>query len=364
MQQIKILALLRPPSIDASSRHRVYQFINILEEKYSIKVIVKPFYTNQQYHRYKNNNLPLIQIVKAFYCRFMIIKTMRFYDIVWISRGVAPIETPKIIKYFKGGSRVVFDFDDAIYQKVGNYRLRKELARNWSTIPEYLKISDLVFAGNAYLKGWAKVYNNNVEVIPTGLDVVPYRNINDNPKIKMKESKIISIGWVGTVSTSENLAIIRAPLEIVGRKYKIKFIQIGGTKQNKYSGIEYCYYDWSEDTQYDIIRALDIGVAPLEDNAFNWGKCGFKILQYMAASLPVVASPIGVQTEIINSGYNGYLASNEAEWIEKLEKLCLDSKERLILGQNAYKTVVTSYTKEVLAETLAESFNKLLSREI
>jgi glycosyltransferase involved in cell wall biosynthesis len=101
---------------------------------------------------------------------------------------------------------------------------------------------------------------------------------------------------------------------------------------------------WRLDTEVEDLRAFDVGLMPLSDDEWSRGKCGLKALQYMALGIPAVVSPVGVNTTIVRDGVNGFYASTEEEWIDRIALLLEDEPLRRSLGEEARRTVEESYS--------------------
>ena len=101
---------------------------------------------------------------------------------------------------------------------------------------------------------------------------------------------------------------------------------------------------WSEQTEVSDLSDIDIGVMPLPDDEWARGKCGLKGLQYMALEIPTIMSQVGVNTEIIDDGVNGFLAGDEDEWLTKLTSLIESTELRGKLGSAGRETVEQRYS--------------------
>ena len=214
----------------------------------------------------------------------------------------------------KYSRKIIYDFDDAIMyspnkpasNKTSHFRLFRRTA----------KLADMIIASNSYLAEHAQRFNNNVKVLPTGLDTDPYnieRNIEADGKIRLV--------WIGSKSTLKYLAEIKPVLEQIGRRFSNVILRIICDVFFDLDNMQVEKCIWSLEKQAPDLIGCDIGLAPLLDNRFTRGKCGFKILQYQAAHLPVIASPVGVNAEFIVDGMTGYWASNNNEWFNAISKL-------------------------------------------
>ncbi|MCQ4191416.1 glycosyltransferase, partial [Methylocystis suflitae] len=113
------------------------------------------------------------------------------------------------------------------------------------------------------------------------------------------------------------------------------------------------FLDWSEETEVELIQGMDIGIMPLPDEPWARGKCGYKLIQYMACGIPVIASPVGVNSDIVDEGLNGYLARDELEWEAAIRHLSADSELRRVMGRYGREKIVSEYSLHVHGPRLA-----------
>ena len=189
--------------------------------------------------------------------------------------------------------------------------------------------------------------------LPTVIDLERYFK----PQIKSKIDKIPVVVWIGSPSTVRYLQILQKPLQQLAQHIPFQLRVIGG--EIDIPGVNVQCLPWSEDTEVENIASADVGVMPLLDSPWERGKCGYKLIQYMACSLPVVASPIGVNTEIVRSEVNGYLANDVNEWIAALENLLVDANLRNQMGQRGRQRVEQEYCLQVAAPSLAVWLKKV-----
>ncbi|MFQ5772533.1 MAG: glycosyltransferase family 4 protein, partial [bacterium] len=253
---------------------------------------------------------------------------LNFFDAFWLRR------------YSK---KLIYDFDDAVMYspKAPDRNSLSHFIRFRRTA----KLADMIIAGNSYLAKHARKFNPNVEILPTGLDTDAYK-VQADPRNDGK----IRLVWIGSKSTLRYLAEIKPALEEIGSRFDNVILRIICDKFFELQNMPVEKYWWSEDTEATDLATCDIGLAPLPDNRFTRGKCGFKILQYAAAGLPVIASPVGVNTDYIRQG-GGYLADGVSDWIDKLCQLMSDSQLRKQMGQIG-KAKVQRFDLRVLGNLL------------
>ena len=240
----------------------------------------------------------------------------------------------------KSRAKIIFDFDDSIWLNVvsKNNRFFSSL-KDASKTGRIIKISDKVFAGNDFLANYAKNFNHNIVIIPTTIDTDVY-----SPAYRV-DKPVVTIGWSGSVSTIEHFRFAIPALSAIKRKYGARIsIKVIGDSNFSEPSLGIKGIAWSSDTELDDLRAIDIGIMPLPDDEWTWGKCGLKGLQYMALEIPTILSPVGVNLEIIQEGVNGYLAKSTEEWVEKISALIEDPELRIRIGKEGRKTVVAKYS--------------------
>lgn len=257
----------------------------------------------------------------------------------------------------KYAKQLVFDFDDAIMFRdslkgeFNSFFRRKRFIRS-------VKHSDLVIAGNCYLQRQAMDYNDHVCVIPTPIDMERY-----SPKTYTQNPAIVTLGWIGSRSTLFYLEKIKHVLESVFERYpnvRLKIVSDRFFEGNRIPIIEKV---WKYEEEIEDLHSFDIGLMPLTDDPWSKGKCGFKLLQYMAVGVPAICSPVGVNQEIVKHGVNGFLADSDEQWIESLSLLIEDSLLREKMGKEAIKTVEKDFALEVWASRLLTILNNLIKRD-
>jgi glycosyltransferase involved in cell wall biosynthesis len=214
-----------------------------------------------------------------------------------------------------------------------------------------------VTAGNAYLADRAhRAGAGRVEIVPTVVDLEAY---NLAPR---SEGAIPVVGWIGTPQTWAELARpIHAVLQPVLKAQRATFRAVGAALTPQESDL-LDIRPWSEATEVSAIQAMDIGVMPLPDTPWARGKCGYKLIQYMACGLPVVASPVGVNAEIVEHGVNGFLARTEADWREAIETLLKDPDLRARMGAAGRRKVEERYSLQVWGPRVAQLLGSVVGR--
>lgn len=210
----------------------------------------------------------------------------------------------------KRAKKIIFDFDDAIMYTKSKFSAS---TRRYKRFKYITKIADLVIAGNRYLAS----LTSKAAVIPTVIDVSKY-------PLHSRDTLEKALGWIGTKSTQGYLDMIKPVLEKIIIKYPKVKVRIISDEMPDYITNNIVWEKWDKDKEMDQLLSFDIGLAPLTKDPWTEGKCGFKIIQYMAAGIPVVCSPVGVNKEIIKDGVNGFYASTPLEWEDRIMRLIED----------------------------------------
>lgn len=278
------------------------------------------------------------------------------YDIIFVQRECFMLGTAFFEKQFAKKGKVIFDFDDSIWlQNVSKANRSLAFLKNPDKTKSIIKISDMIFAGNDYLADYARQFNNNVKVIPTTIDTVNLHN-----QIKSHESKrVVTIGWTGTHSTLKYLEAIEEQLYSLSQTKSVNFLVISD-KPPAFKRIKAEFRKWNLKTEITDLLAMDIGIMPLQQNAWSKGKCGFKILQYLSLGIPAVASPIGVNEKIIQHGKNGFLVNQPSDWLLYLSELIDNTLTRKRMGEEGRETIELNYSVKAYQQLYLQYFNSLL----
>lgn len=218
------------------------------------------------------------------------------------------------------------------------------------------KLADMVIAGNAYLAEQAKRFNNNVNILPTGLNTNEYSEKNT-----MKIDSKIRLVWIGSSSTLKYLNEIMPAFEEIGSRFDNVVLRIICDRffDLKNMDVEKC--QWSLENQAKDLLTADIGLAPLPDNRFILGKCGFKILQYQAAHLPTVASPAGVNSDFVRDGTTGFFVDDIAQWTERIACLIENPDLRKQMADAANEHV-KKFDSKIIGERFSELITNFLKK--
>lgn len=311
------------------------------------------------------NKLAYIQkmyiLCKSFFKRLHHCYMARNYDIIFIYREAFMIGTTLFEQLLRiWGKPIVFDFDDSIWlndTSEGN----KHLAwlKNTKKTNTILKLSDLVIVGNSYLAEYAKHFNTNVQVIPTTIDTKYH-----TPTKQPIQKDTICIGWTGTETTLKHFFTIIPVLQNIQKKYGDRIlIKVISNTTFTHPELKVKSIFWTAETEIDELQSIDIGIMPLPNDEWSKGKCGFKGLQYMSLEIPSILSPVGVNTEIIEHGVNGYLASTEHEWEHYISMLIDNADLRKTIGKASRKTIEERFSIDSQKDAYVSIFTNLLHKK-
>ena len=272
--------------------------------------------------------------------RWRLFREARKYDAVLLHKKALNFWEAYVLQ--KNARKIIYDFDDAIMFSPGKPESNK--TSHFRLFERTVRIADCIIAGNEYLADHAGQFCSNVNVLPTGLNTKPYMSSS----VKRHDSKI-RLGWIGSRSTLKYLQEICPGLETTAREDIRLVLRVIADDFPILNYMKLEKYPWSLETQAADLLACDIGLAPLPDNRFTRGKCGFKILQYFAAGLPVIASPVGVNRDLIEKSGAGILASTPKQWQDAIVNLAQHPELREQMGQKA-RQFIKQYDTEILAE--------------
>jgi glycosyltransferase involved in cell wall biosynthesis len=235
--------------------------------------------------------------------------------------------------------RVILDVDDALHiSDKESSRLVPRLLRDCGKFSRLAASYTAVVCGNTYLAEFYRRHADNVQIIPTVVEPSRYETVQRNPSLRVR------IGWIGTPLSAHHLDLLYSPLMALSRERNIEFVIVGLNQPLRWNAPFIRYLKWELANELDYLAQFDIGVMPLQDSLFAQGKCAFKLIQYMATAMAVVASPIGANREVVHHGVNGFLAGTEGEWYQSLRTLIDDPDLRNRMGECGRDLVRRSYS--------------------
>ena len=337
MAGIKIAALTGGPNAPAA-RFRVRQYIPRLAQ-HGIEV--------HEYIPFFHENCGLPSPFKAM-SHIPGVVGSRKADMTWIGRElVQGYETFE--RFLK--KPCVMDVDDAIWLDwpFGKY-----------AIPRIARMMDAIVAGNSYLAEWFGKYSKNIHILPTAIDISRYTK---RPDSTVAEKKKFVIGWTGLACNYQFLK----PIEDVLLRFlnnhpdtEIQLVAERMWKSGKIPPERIRFVQWSKETETTALQDMSVGIMPLPDNEWTRGKCSFKMLQYMAAGLPVVVSSVGMNEEVLAKGSVGFAATSADEWYGAMESLYKDRDLQIRMGKTARNVVEEHFSAIKVADSLADIFKGLV----
>jgi glycosyltransferase involved in cell wall biosynthesis len=242
------------------------------------------------------------------------------------------------------------DLDDAMFH---TYDRHPRALVRWAwgrKIDRLMQGAALVTAGNAYLAERAVQAGARwVEIVPTVIDLDRYPP--PAPPMAAADGPV-DIVWIGSPATASYLEMLAAPLRQLAARQHVRLVVIG-IDAPAMRGVEVVAKAWSAATETADLACCHIGVMPLPDSPWERGKCGYKLIQYMACGLPVVASPVGANCEIVQQEHNGLLAGDDSQWLRSLAQLVADAGLRQRLGRAGREMVEHRYSVQAQAPRLA-----------
>lgn len=358
---MKVLVLTKYSRSGASSRLRFLQYLPVLEDQGFEFTVHSLFDEAYLENLYNNDSRSRLAVAKSYFKRLLVILSAWRYDLLWVEKEFFPY-LPAFVERFLAftGKKYVVDYDDAIfhnYDLSDNIILRSFLSRKIDTVMEK---SSCVVAGNNYLAERAHLAGaKRVILIPTVVDQSRYI-----PLIKTEGTQKV-IGWIGSPSTQKYILNIKKALHNVCEQHSARLLLVGATKEvvEQLSGIQVDIAPWNEETETSFIQKMDVGIMPLPDGPWEKGKCGYKLIQYMACGIPVTASPVGVNSDIINDSKCGYLADDIEQWTKSLNIMLSSVKQRELLGKEGRKAVEETYSMQVQAPILATIFRSIVKKD-
>lgn len=349
---MKVLLLSRYGNLGASSRVRSYQYLPYLREQGMEITLVPLLPDNYLRDLYAGKRPGPTSLLAAYLRRISALIRGKKFDLLWIEYELFPwlpgwIESLVLSK----GTPYLVDYDDAIFHRYDqhpNSLVRRMLGNK---IDAVMRHASTVVVGNEYLRDHAiKAGAQRIVILPTSIDLARY------PSPTPAQNEIFTIGWIGSPATTRYLHQVHEVLAGICAHNQAKVVLIGASDTG-WQDIPHATHPWSEDTEVAEVGGFDVGIMPLEDSPWERGKCGYKLIQYMACGRPVIASPVGINTRIVEPGINGYLAETPHDWVQALTALMADADLRQQMGAAGRAKVERDYAIQVNAPRLAAMLN-------
>ena len=353
---MKVLFLTKYDEHGASSRYRTIQMLPRLEQAGIVGDLCPLLNADYLFRRYGGSRAAKMNVARAMLTRVRKLRRSSSYDLIWSEKEFLPW-VPHLLELmiWPRDIPVVLDYDDAIHHRYDNHQSAIVRGALGSKIPRLMSKAACVIVGNDYLERVARGAGaSRVVQVPTVVDLSSYTPKSDY------QAEVLRVCWVGSPMTSHYLGQINGPLARLAGERAVELLVIGSPLTTM-PGVRVRHAQWSQETEAELIRSCDVGIMPLPDSPFERGKCGLKLIQYMAAGLPVIGSPVGVNTKIVEDGQNGLLAESEEEWYEALHRLEGSQKLRAELGRAGRERVERSYSIDAVMPALVEALNEARS---
>jgi glycosyltransferase involved in cell wall biosynthesis len=274
---------------------------------------------------------------------------LRRYDLVFLQKKMPGMAEAYLLRYYS--AKLIFDFDDAVYMKDDNARVSSSKTR-LHRFRNIVGKADLAVAGNPILADFAARFNPRVEVLPSAVPVeVPVKEQRDH-------NERLVIGWVGGGRNLHHLAMLTAPLQRLSREIDFE-LRVLSDREFQADGVAVRNIPWSLEGQEAEIAQFDIGIMPLPKNDWTAGKCSYKLLQYMAAAVPVVATDWGFNRYVIINGETGYLAGNAEDFCSCIKLLSANPESARKMGLRGRSLVERDFSIAAVAKRLATVISRV-----
>lgn len=300
------------------------------------------------------------EMMRAMGRRVLLTSKVRNYDLVFIFEEAARIG-PAVLETFISWLNVpvVYDFCDPVYlpyvSPTNRHLARLKCFRKTKTI---CRLADHVLVGNEELAEYARRYNSRVDVVPITIDTDIYTPKGETPP---DLEHVPVIGWSGSHSTLRHLDGVRKALSALARIRRFR-LEVIGADPYKVDGVETKCRAWSAGREVSDLRGFDIGLMPLPDDPWTRLRSHLKVRQYFGVGLPSVVSPVGVNAELVQDGVNGFWATNDHQWLDRLARLIDDASLRRKMGRAARNTIEQRYSAAIWAEKVLGVFQDVLER--
>ena len=348
---MRVLFITQYGPLAASSRTRVFQYLTYLEQA-GIESDVRAVISDGLIARFGQGGAAsrllyyFISFLRTAWLGVTCLARASSVDRILIQKVLFPGPLAWLLSCWR--HKILFDFDDAIFTSDAPKSLVGRLSQcsRQGGLPRMLRASSVAIVENAYTQAYASRYCDRVEVITGPIDTDKYR-----PRSRSTGSSVV-LGWIGSPTTTVYLNEIATVLRDVARSEPDVSLKLVGADPFEDCGMPIEQVGWSLESEVDELSCFDVGLMPLPDDPWTRGKGGYKLLQYGALGLPVVASPVGVNAEIVADGETGFLADTPKAWVSALSKLIKDPDLRLRMGEAGRQRIVERYSLEKSSEKL------------
>lgn len=353
IEPVQVRLLSKFARSGASSRLRMFQYLPALEQL-GVMVEPRPLLPDAYVTALFEGKPNLSRLIAACHYAKRIRELRRTVtaDLDWVEGELLPFVPRRVETAFRRERRpFIAEYDDALFHRYGlspSVVVRSVLG---GKIDAVMREAACVIVGNRYLAQRAqRVGAARVEIIPTVVDVRRYA-----PVVHQQRARLV-IGWIGSPVTQQYLLAVHEALREVCTRHNavLRLVGARGDIAEQLYGIPMECVPWTEQDETRLLSGMDVGIMPLLDGPWERGKCGYKLVQYMACGLPVLASPVGVNSEIVTPGVNGFLPVSTQDWVTALSSLLGSVQLRQRLGMAGRVRVERELCVQVQAPRLAE----------
>ena len=345
----KVLALTRYSSMAASTRQRFDQYVPHLG-KAGFEITSAPLF-GDEYVASIGKSRSKALVARSYAARLVnLVRAAGRFDAAWVQYDLFPFLPGFAERALRlANIPYIVDYDDALFHNYDRGGALKTRLLGGKLTP-LLAGARGCAAGNAYLADYLERYNRNVRIIPTVVDTEHYTVVESrNPRPV--------VGWIGSPSTWRYVEPILPQILPVIEAAGGRFRAVGSGRRGVHGIVE--FVDWAEAREIEDVQQFDIGIMPLPDEEWARGKCGYKLIQYMACGRPTIASPVGVNRQIVEHGVNGHLASSSEEWRSSLEALLESRERRESMGSHGRRVVEGNYSLHSQIQPMVDLFDCL-----
>lgn len=301
--------------------------------------------------RFDGGPVPLASVVSSVWTRLRLLRSKHRFDAAIVHCELFSL-FPGWIEHACLCMPYIYDFDDAFFLRYRKGRLKMLRPFLGSKFDVIIRRASAVTAGNRWLNQYAALLNPSTYLLPSVVDTDVYLPASDRDRVQP-----FTIGWVGSSSTAIYLNQVVAPLLVLAAEGAVRLIVVGG-KAPSIPGVEVIELSWQADKEIELIKGFDVGIMPLPSDEWAHGKCAFKLVQYMACGIPVLASRVGANVDVVSKEC-GFLADSDTAWTAALRVLRDQPELRRQMGIAARERAVADYSLERNLPIMAEIIRKV-----
>lgn len=351
-----LLVLPRYADAGASSRVRMFQFFRIIERD-GWEVVARPFFDDRYLEDLYSGRRRILSVFASYWRRFFALKALGTADLAWVEKELFPWLPHPLEKWIvPDRSKVVYDFDDAVHEQFLNHPVSAVRVVLGGKIRRSVASAAAVLAGNPHLLRYFQQFRSERNVLlPSVIDT---EEVYPRERPASGRPATFVFGWIGTpVTWNAYGRPLLATFEQIAEELDAEFWVLGSGRSDTSEPLTK-YFEWSSERENEWLNSIDVGIMPLTDNPWSRGKCGYKLIQYMAVGVPVLASPVGVNREIVSHGVNGYFIEDVQDWVNYLRKMASDPQTTQAFGARGLKLVREAYSVQAVGEVLTSALNE------